>query len=475
MAFRDIREFIEALADAGGLVYVREEVDWDLEAAAIGRHSREKGGPIPLFEKVKDYPKGYRILGPADWSLREMAIALGLNSDISWRELTDEMERRLEHPVKPVVVKSGPCKENILKGDDVDLFHFPAPKFAPGDGGRMIGTMDIVITKDPDSDWTNWGTYRMMIHDSRHSGMLLAQNQTGNLWREKFRPVQKPLPIAVAIGADPCCHMGSPLKLPVGVNEVDYAGALKQEPVELVKCETSDLLVPASAEIILEGEILPDVEMYEGPFCEWSSHESAADRAPVFRVNAITHRNDPIITATTTVVSSEETSSSGILGTIRLKRVLKEAGVPITDVHKPLEMKGACVVVGLKRTASRNMVNQIANVTNAFRGGGPTHIFIVVDEDVDIYNITEVLHAVAVRCHPERGVIIRPREIGFTLLPYLTREEKAGQMGAAIVFDCTWPADWSPQDIPPRVTFKDSFPQELQQKVLSKWQKYGFK
>jgi 4-hydroxy-3-polyprenylbenzoate decarboxylase len=474
MTFKDLRQFIDALEDIGDIVRVKEEVDWDLEAAAIARLSREKNGPIPLFENVKDYPSGYRILGPADWNLREMTVALGLSHDVSWPEFKREIEQRMAKPIKPALVKTGPCKENILKGKDVNLFQFPAPHFAPGDGGRMIGTMDIIIMKDPDSNWVNWGTYRMMIHDKRHTGILMAQNQTGDLWRTKYRPVQKPMPLAVAIGCDPYCHMASPLKQPVGISEVDYAGAFKQAPIELVKCETNDILVPAHAEIILEGEILPDVELYEGPFCEWSSHESSFDWMPVFRVNAVTYRNNPILTATTTTVSPEGTTSSGIAGTIGLQKRLKEAGIPITDIHKPGEFNGACIVIGLKRTASRNMVNQIANVAHAFKTGA-AHIFIVVDEDVDVYNITEVLHTLAVRCHPGRGIIIRPREIGFTLLPYLTREEKAWQMGASVIFDCTWPVEWSREDIPPRIMFKDSYPKELQEKIMHKWQQYGFR
>ncbi len=474
MSFADIRQFIAALADTGEVVYVSEEVDFDLELRAIACRSREMGGPIPLFEKIKGYPPGYRVFGPAEWGRSALAIALGLSPDVSWHDVNSELEQRLAHPIKPVVVSTGPCKENILKGKEVDLFRFPAPQFAPGDGGRMIGTLAIQIMKDPDSDWVNWGTYRMMIHDKRHTGMLLVSNQTGKMWREKFKPLQKPMPIAVAIGCDPCSHLAAAYALPMGVSEADYAGALKQEPVELVKCETNQLLVPANAEIILEGELLPDVELPEGPFCEWTSHETSFDLSPVFRVNAITHRHDPILTAMVVSISPFEFSLPHLLGLIRLRNVLKGTGLPVVDIFSPPESNGACLVVAVKRQGLYpNTPNQIANVVQSVQSG-QSQMLIVVDEDVDIYNMTEVFHALSTRCHFGRGIIIRNHDMANELLPYLTPHDKANLLGATVVFNCTWPVDWLPQDIPNKVAFRSLYPKKLQEKILSKWEKYGF-
>jgi phenylphosphate carboxylase alpha subunit len=474
MSFSDIRQFIAALADSGDVIKISEEVDFDLELRAIACHSREMGGPIPFFEKIKGYPPGYRVFGPAEWSHNILATALGLGADISWHDLDNEIEQRLASPIKPVVVSTGPCKENILKGEEVDLFRFPAPLFAPGDGGRMIGTLCIQIIKDPDSDWVNWGTYRMMIHDKRHAGMFLKANQTGDMWREKFKPLQKPMPMAIAIGCDPYSHMGAAFHLPKGVSEVDYAGALKQEPVELVKCETNQLLVPATAEIILEGELLPDVELPEGPFCEWTCHETSFDWSPVFRVNAITHRHDPILTGMTVTLSPLETSFPHIFSLIHLKRVLRGTELPVVDIFSPPEAKGACLVVAVKRQGLySNTPNQIANVVQS-ELPGQFHMLIVVDEDIDIYNLTEVFHALATRCHPGRGIILRNHDMANELLPYLTPQEKEDLRAGSVVFNCTWPVDWLPQDTPVRTAFHSLYSKELQEQIVNKWEKYGF-
>jgi 4-hydroxy-3-polyprenylbenzoate decarboxylase len=314
----------------------------------------------------------------------------------------------------------------------------------------------------------------MMIHDKRHTGMLLTANQTGEMWREKFKPLQKPMPVAVAIGCDPYSHMAAALHFPKGVSEVDYAGALKQAPAELVKCETNQLLVPATAEIILEGELLPDVELYEGPFCEWTSHESSFDLSPVFRVNAITHRHDPILTSMSVTISPVEISFPNLFGLIRLKQVLRGTGLPVVDISSPPESNGACLVVAVKRQGLYpNTPNQIANVVQSVQPG-QSHILIVVDEDIDIHNLTEVFHALSIRCHPGRGIIIRNHDMANELLPYLTPEDKAGLRGATVVFDCTWPVDWLPQNIPARVDFRSLYTKELQEQIISKWEEYGF-
>jgi 4-hydroxy-3-polyprenylbenzoate decarboxylase len=356
MAFKDIREFCEALEKTGDLVRVKQEVDWELEAAAINRRCYETLGPAVLFEKIKDYPPGYRILGGAQGTYRRVAISLGLSPETPVPALYREYEEREQKPVKPVIVKTGPCKENIMKGDDVDLFAFPAPLIHDGDGGRYIGTWDIVITKDPDTGWTNWGMYRFMIHNKKYlTGDPTFTSHLALVFREKFVPKKKRMPVAIVIGADPLCHMVATAGYGIGVDEVDYAGALRKEPVELVKAETSDLLVPAHAEIVIEGEILPDVVGSEGPFGEYPGYRTGKARTNVVcEVKAITYRSSPILTMISLGVPVDDSSvAAALTASLSLKRRLKRHGVPVTDVYAPPEGVTHLVVVGVKSGGKR--------------------------------------------------------------------------------------------------------------------------
>src|SRR3989337_2282203 len=177
MPFRDNREYIEALEKAGEVVRVAQEVDWDLEAGAIIRRSYELKLPAPFFQKIKGYPKGFGMFGGPLANFRRLAIAMDMPADSHPGAILDEYHKRAQHPIKPVIVKDGPCKENVRIGDQVDLYELPAPMVHDGDGGRYISTWHFVLTKDMDSDWVNWGMYRQMIHNSRAMGGLFLPTQ----------------------------------------------------------------------------------------------------------------------------------------------------------------------------------------------------------------------------------------------------------------------------------------------------------
>ncbi len=477
MAFRDIRQFTEALGKSGDVVRVKEEVDWDLEAGAINRRAYETGGPAVLFEKVKDYPPGYRILGGSLGSYRRVAIAMGLAPDTSIRAIHDEYEQREQHPIKPVIVEKGPCKENVMLGDDVDLYQFPAPMIHEGDGGRYIGTWDIIVSKDPDTGWTNWGMYRVMIHNKRSLAMDAAfTSHLALVFREKYLPKNQPMPMALVLGADPLCHMVATAGYGIGVDEVDYAGALRQEPVELVKCETSDLLVPAHAEIVIEGEILPEVIAPEGPFGEYPGYLTGKARtALACPVKAITYRNSPILTMISLGVPVDDSSAAAAMtASLSIKRRLKRHGIPVTDVYAPPQGVTHLVAVGV-REGGREIANKIRDILCARRA--MVNKIIVVDEDVDVFNFGEVLHALAVKCHPMRGIIVEEVEAGKAnpLTPCYSVEERRQLKGATALFDATWPPDLPKEEIPIKSSFATIYPEEVRNKVVEKWEKYGFK
>jgi UbiD family decarboxylase len=211
MNFLDLREYIDALESEGELVRISKEVDWDLELSAVIRRSYDLGAPAPLFENIKGYPRGYRILGaPVGLSskpgrtLARLAISLGFPADATFTEIVEGCTAKRRERLKPVIVDSGPCKENIFLGNQVNLLKLPIPFFHQGDGGRYIGTWHIVVTKDPDTGWVNWGMYRLMVIDERTMGCLLRPDQhIGAHYYQKYELRGKPMEFAVAIGTEP--------------------------------------------------------------------------------------------------------------------------------------------------------------------------------------------------------------------------------------------------------------------------------
>ncbi len=478
MAFRDLREFISALDKTGDVVHIRKEVDWDKEAGAINRRVHEMWGPALLFEKIKDYPDGFRIFGGSLGTFRRVAIALGLPPDTPVREIYDEYERREEHPIKPVVVKDAPCKENIIPGEDVDVYRFPAPMVHEGDGGRYIGTWDIVVSKDPAGEGANWGMYRFMIHNKRHIvGFPRYHSHLARVLNQQYVPGKKPMPMALVLGAEPLCHQAAGTAYGKGLYEAEFAGALRQAPVELVKCETSDLLVPATAEVVIEAEILPDATAMEGPFGEYPGYRTGGTRmAVVARIKAITHRNSPIITMLSLGYPPDCCAvATPIAAALAVKRQLKRFGVPVTAVYTPPEAVMHTLVVSVEH-GGKDVAKQILD-TLTFRRSEWSKI-IMVDDDIDAFNMFQVIHALSVKCHPVNGIITRELEPGKgnPITPCYTPEERSEYRGGIALFDCTWPPDW-PEDthLPVKSDFATIYSEETKRKVIENWEEYGLK
>ena len=485
MAMKDLRDFIDLLESHGELQRIREEVDWNLEMGAIIRRCYDIGGPAALFDKVKDHPKGFRALGaslgpsgrPGHSLYARMALALGLPPDAAPREIMDHYLKRKEKPIKPVTVKSGPCKENILLGKDVDLLKFPAPLIHGGDGGRYIGTWHAVVTKDPDSSWVNWGMYRLMIHDRNTLGCLFpAQQHIGQIYA-KYEPKNKPMPVAVAIGGPPVVPIVSCIMIPSHVSEVEIAGALQGEPMELVKCETVDLEVPAGAEIVLEGEVLPHERKTEGPFGEYMGYEAGKSSPKhVFRVNAITYRNDPVLTFSNMGMPIHESQTvTALIKGAEVYSELKKLGLPVKGVFYPPHAVSHMAVVSTE-IPFINFARRVAHAVWATKPGLFTYYIVVVDADVDPTNMDQVLHAIATKCHPFNGIHPINHIPGFpVMLPFLPQKERLLGDAAGVILDCTWPKDWPAEAIPVKASFENLWPEEVRARVLKKWVSYGFK
>jgi phenylphosphate carboxylase alpha subunit len=472
----DLREFIKALEKTQDIVHMKEEVDWDLEAGAISRLVSESSGPAILFEKIKDYGDGYRILGGPLATWRRVAIAMGLLPQTSVREIHRVYEERVDQPIKPVLVESAPCKQHILLHEnEIDLYRLPAPLCHEGDGGRYIGTWDLIVSKDPDSDWMNWGMYRFMIQSRRYLvGAAAPFSHLGTILKKKYLPTRRSMPVAVVIGADPLCSLAAATGYRVGENEVDFAGGLRRGPVDVIKCETTDLLVPANAEIVIEGEILPDRTAPEGPFGEYPGYRHEETQLGVLmRVTAITHRDSPILTMSNLGVPPDDSSVAGAMGvTVALKRRLLRHDIPTTGVFLPPDGASHLVVVGVK-SGGMDMAKRIRDLLTGQRAWYTK--IIVVDEDVDVFDMGQVMHAFSVKCHSTRGIsLLEVEGKGNQLTPCYSRDEREKRMAAIGLFDCTWPPGWPRRDIPTKMSFEEAYSHEVKKTAIAKLRRYGW-
>jgi 2,5-furandicarboxylate decarboxylase 1 len=397
MPFKDLREFIAYLEDRKELRRIRKPVDTKYEIAAYIRKTSDIKGPALLFENVNG--SEIPVLGGAFATRKRGLLAL----EASEKEYAEKFHHALEHLMPPRKISSGPCKEVVLKSEDADLSRFPIPIFSQNDSGPFI-TAGLVISKDPESARSNTSIYRLQVHGARRMGVKAQQ-----LHRQlrKAEAKGEALPVAIAIGTDPVLMLASQWDAPYGVDELELAGALRGEPVEVMRAETVDLMVPATAEIVIEGYIQPQIREIEGPFGEVGGYSTPKFPKPVIEVTAITHRKDPIFQA---ALTGMPTTENHILRQIPMEATyyweLKKRHPGVTAVHFPAA--GAIlflVIIAVKQTYLYEARNAIASMFATRRN----KIIIVVDDDIDIYDMEKVMWAVATRSRPEEDVVVFPR------------------------------------------------------------------
>ncbi len=304
MPFTDLRDYIARLEYEGEIQKIDDEVQPVFEVGAVLRRSYDLRAPAPLFTRLRGFP-GHRLFGaPIGLSRRKnapflrFAVAMDMRPESTPAEIVEEYLCRSAKPIPPILVSHGPCKENIFIGDAADLQNFPAPVLHRDDGGPYIGTWHANIGKDPDTNARRWGLDRLMIHGRKTMGGLLQPAQKfAEHYYTKYEPRGRAMEFAVAIGTEPITPWVAATPLPPTVTEAEMVGAIRRAPLELVKCETVDLEVPATAEIVIEGFIPPYERQKEGPFGGNMVTDTAGQRAPrpVYHVTAITHRDRPIL------------------------------------------------------------------------------------------------------------------------------------------------------------------------------------
>jgi 4-hydroxy-3-polyprenylbenzoate decarboxylase len=461
LAYDDLRDWIKALDRAGELKRIRTEADPILEITEIADRvskSRNKdrqgtiGGKALLFENLKGYP-GAQLLINQFGSARRMRLALEVDAldeiaerirgfmDVkSPQGLLDKVKMlpMLAEVGKffPKTVATGPCKE-VIKRDNFSLLDFPILKCWPKDGGRFI-TLPCVITRDPKTGKRNVGMYRMQIYDERTAGMhwqrqkvaaehyrdrmrqsvehdggaganasasvdIMARSSGGAMLAPGDRPSGR-MDVAVAIGTEPAVTFSAIVPAPPDVEEFIVAGFLRQKPVELVKCETVDLEVPADAEIVLEGYVNLEELRTEGPFGDHTGFYSLEDQYPVFHVTCITHRKNPIYAATIVGKPPQEDAWMG-KAVERIFLPLMKLTIPeLVDINLPIEgVFHNLMLVSIRKSypgQARKVMNAIWSLGQAMF----TKCIVVVDEDVDVQDIAEVTLNVLNNIDPERDI-----------------------------------------------------------------------
>lgn len=410
MPFKDLREFMDLLERKELLTRIETEVDPEWEINGICRKLQDDNGPAVLFEKVKGYP--FCPLLANLFSRIEMHL---LALETTKEKLYDTWLKGIEEPINPKIVNSGPCKDNVVTDEKVDITKFPVPLWHKHDGGRYIFTLALINTKDPDTGRINAGIYRGMILTKNTTTLYIAPFQHGYIDYLKYKAENEPMPVAAAIGYDPVLEIVGTGKYNYEDSEYAIAGGYRGEPVEMVKCETIDMEVPATAEIILEGEVSPNETVKCGPFGEYLGYYGGVREALRFKIKAVTYRDKPIFLGCREGRFPNLTGWSNQLKELTLKVYLRKTVEGIVDVHLPGLSGGMFSVVAIEKKFSGHP----QKVISAVWGGPYAYVknVIVVDEDINPRNLNEVLWALNTRFAPDRDLTLCPEHLTSSLDP----------------------------------------------------------
>ena len=453
MTYSDLRDFIAFLEKRGELVRITREVDPNLEMTEISDRTLRAKGPALLFEN----PVGHKmpVLCNLFGTPERVAMGMGQENVSALRDvgellaflkepeppkgLRDLWEKRhdfkqvLNMPVK--VVKKAPCQEIVLEGDQVDLDQLPIQTCWPGDVGPLV-TWALAITRGPDKERQNLGIYRMQKIAKNKLIMRWLAHRGGALdyrdWQKKHPG--KPYPVAIALGADPATTLGAVTPVPDTLSEYAFAGLLRGEKTQVTQCLGSNLQVPATAEIILEGFLQPGEEADEGPFGDHTGYYNEVERFPVFTIDRITHRRDPIYHSTYTGRPPDEPAVLGVALNEVFVPILQKQFPEITDFYLPAEgCSYRMAVVSMKKQFPGHAKRVMMGVWSFLRQFMYTKFVIVTDEDIDIRNWEDVIWAITTRMDPTRDTVM----IDNTPIDYLDFASPVSGLGSKMGLDAT--------------------------------------
>ncbi|MEA5444982.1 4-hydroxy-3-polyprenylbenzoate decarboxylase [Gammaproteobacteria bacterium AB-CW1] len=459
MEYKDLRDFIDQLEQRGLLKRISHPVDPKLEMTEIGDRTLRAGGPALLFEN----PTGHDtpVLANLFGTTERVALGMGAESIESLREIgrllaflkepdppkgmRDAWEKlpifRKVMSMAPKVVKKAPCQDEVLEGEDVDVGKLPVQTCWPGDAGPLI-TWGLVTTRGPDGGRQNMGIYRQQLIGRNRVIMRWLGHRGGALDFQSWQQAHpgEPFPIAVTLGADPATILAAVTPVPDRLSEYAFAGLLRGARTELVKCLGSDLQVPASAEIVLEGHIHPDDMAAEGPFGDHTGYYNEVERFPVFTIARITRRKEPIYHSTYTGRPPDEPAVLGVALNEVFVPILQKTFPEIIDFYLPPEgCSYRMAVISMKKQYPGHAKRVMMGTWSFLRQFMYTKFVIVVDEDVNPRDWQDVIWAMTTRMDPARDTVM----VENTPIDYLDFASPVSGLGSKMGMDATskWPGE----------------------------------
>jgi 4-hydroxy-3-polyprenylbenzoate decarboxylase len=477
---QDLREWLERVDAMDELLRVDQPVDRDEEMSAISYLvAKQKPSPAVLFENARGFEKSpigarllWNILGP---SLKRVALTLEEPAETGTVELIrrvkDKLKRRL--PPREVQAREAPLFENTLTGDAIDLDLLPIPRHWPLDGGRYAGTGDAVITRDPDSGYINIGTYRMMQQGKRQVGLYLSPGKDARLHITRAWQQGKPIEVAAAWGIDPLFMLVGSQTFPKNVSEYEFAGGIKGEPIPVVRGKTTDLLLPANAEIVIEGVIRPNSVMSEGPFGEFPGYYGRPEAGcPLVDVTAVHFRSRPILT-NALMADYPSCEQSGFFSVIRSAKIwddFDKLGIPgVAGVYSHPAAAGGfgMTVISMEQRYAGHAAQALALAAQCPGGAYYTKWIIAVDEDIDPTDMDQVIWAMASRCNPIDDIDILRNTWSTWLDPTQNPPEKRPYGSKALINAC------KEHRYLPTFSKRTTLRKEVYDKVADRWSSLG--
>jgi len=471
MAYRDLREYLAALEKKGLLCHIEAEVDKDWEISAVCRRVfqkiPERNRPALMFDRIKghDIPLVIGVLGGS-----RQIYATALETEVD--KVLEKWESGAKNPLKPRLVETGPCQEVVHRGEEANFEILPAPVWTVGEDPGPYHTSPFVISRDPETGIPNMGTYRVQVKGRSKAGLMINPPRNMNQHIRKNEARGKGTDVAIVFGADPVLGLTSVTPFPYGVNELDVAGGIRREPVEVVRCLTVDLEVPATAEIVVEGKIPFQGREPEGPFGEYGGYMGTPGNHPFIEISCITHRKKPIYQAFLSQMPPSESSCiKGIGREAVIHRHLKDnLGLPVTDVYLT-ESGGATgfLIIAMKK---QNRFQPL----KAMMGAWSHHdvfgkVTVVVDDDIDIRDSFQVEWALSFRMQPSEDVHVVKNTDPLTLDPSQSWKDgktvlPTEQVSSKVGIDATKKHPFPHLAVPPR---------EHLERVDAQWERYGIR
>ncbi len=490
---KSLREFLARLQAIGDLQEINAEVDWNLEMGANTRRSMNMRAPAPLFNKVRGVEQGFRAFGAPGGMSRHpqypfgrVNLALGLPPESSPLRAVEALAAARREPLVPpriVSPSAAPCKENVITGDGVDLLRFPTPWIHGADGGRYFQTYGLNIVKTPDGSWPNWSVNRMMLVDRNRLACLIPPNQHLGIIHGLWKQRSEPTPIAVALGVEPALPYVGGMPIPEGMDETAYLGAYFGEALELVPAETVPLNVPATAEIVVEGHISHDDVVMEGPMDEYPGYVGHdGSPKPVLYVSAITFRNDPILPFSVAGAPVDENHTGwGLPHAAEILHLLQSRQLPVSACWMVLESACHWLVVAAVpgwherlKAKSPEFANAIGEIVFHSKPGFGVAKIVLIENDVDITDVSQLVWAFASRAHPSHGEIYFNNEAQNILPVFLDPNEKFAFRVTKVIHNCLMADRFPPSERPVRSDLEHGWPAHIRQRVFEQWSSYGY-